>query len=90
MWNIGSFHGIHMESIWNQSMECMLNCAKQAWIPLSFHMEQSEIPYGIYHSIWNLSFHMEFIIPYGIYHSIWNLSFHMEFINGIYHSMAIP
>jgi hypothetical protein len=59
MWNIGSFHGIHMESfhgihmesIWNQSMECMLNCAKQAWIPSSFHMEQSEIPYGIYHSM---------------------------------------
>ena len=66
-----SFHGIHgiipwnpwnhsmesMESMWNHSMEYMLEWAKQVWIPSSFHMEQSGIPYGIDHSM---------AIPYGI------------------------
>ena len=52
------FHGIHMEfwtvpygmmmeSILNEFMEYMLEWAKQVWIPSSFHMEQSGIPYGI-------------------------------------------
>ena len=74
MWNTGSFHGIHVKSFhgihWNQSMEFMLDWAKQVWIPSSFHMEL----------IISWPFHMESKVTMEPENG-WNLtwkSFHME------------